>query len=187
MAMAFNDRNSPILSLPVEVLHLIIAYLEYAEDVNSLGRTCQSLRNIADQRLYPYFAQNYSPRSIRHLIASRNVDSLRKLLSIDLDFERYVGAFRDHQTPFEFAASQGFDDIIQVFIDSYGLDHMLCDTDHFMQALKAAVREGHTGVLKILLEWRKTLVEVPDCDDHCLGYVRIILYHNYIKLTWLFN
>lgn len=109
---------------------------------------------------------------------NRNVESLRKILSFNLDFVRYYGVFNDHDTPFELAILVGLDDVIDVFIERYGLKYLVTHFLEGFQLLVAAASKNRVDLIRRMLKLRDAPLEITDFDEDYIEYVEIFPHEN---------
>ncbi|GLI75197.1 hypothetical protein PoHVEF18_003450 [Penicillium ochrochloron] len=124
-----------IPSLSAELLGLVVGNLEYASDVNSLAQTCRSLDAFFKVPLYRSFAQKVSPRGLEAIIRQGNTAALLKLMT---------------------AGFNGQLSVLKLLVAHYG-DSLIAsqfveNSEAGCQMLEAAVRLGHTDIVRFLLE-----------------------------------
>lgn len=138
-----------LMSIPTELVALIVDELDYASEVNAVAQTCHRLHDIANVRLYSFYAKRYSPHGLNRIVENGNVDAIEKLLSAGLNFDSaYYSHGTETETPLLLAASAGQVDIINAFVDVRGPSVVL---KWGPQLLQDAAVNDHPNVVDLLL------------------------------------
>ncbi|KAJ5827777.1 ankyrin repeat-containing domain protein [Penicillium robsamsonii] len=116
-----------LLSLPSEIYRLITEHLDYASELNTLGKTCRTLYGPANLLLYSHFVRDLSPKSFCRIVKNQNADALRKVLPSFMELEWHERFFDKEDLSWEADAASSYVEIIQIFVNLYGPGQTLRD------------------------------------------------------------
>lgn len=163
-----------LLQLPVELLLEVSSYLEFVSYLGSLYQCHPLLCILLKDRVDEFLKTEQSLQSLVMAAANGKEICVRKLLDAGAWFndsttkddstKRYTAWCGQRDDPMTIAAKYGHVDVVRIFLD-HGRDPTLAINNYasflrinldylvlFANPLSAAVLEGHTSVVSLLIE-----------------------------------